>query len=312
MRIPNPFHEGELDAQRHSGEAVIAQRNSVVIADEIIAGALPFLRQQKMVVLGSQSRDGSLWASLLFGEPGVVETPSARHLRFSLSKAHRAAEDVLWENANDNARVGMLAIELATRRRLRVNGRFAKVTAEELEIAVEEAYPNCPKYIQRRTLTWDETAAGQIPPRLRTGSGMSAEILGAIARADTCFVVSGHARGMDVSHRGGDSGFIRHKQDNVFRIPDYPGNSLFNTFGNLLLDPRTGVTVPDFETASILQMTGTATVLWGQEDTCGETAGTLRYWELAVDRWRRIAMPWNGRWQFLDASPFNPKPKEHA
>ncbi len=93
------------------------------------------------------------------------------------------------------------------------------------------------------------------------------------------------------------------------RVPDYRGNSLFNTFGNLLVNARAGVTVMDFVKGRMLQMTGLARPEWDQPDEQGATGGTGRFWTFIVDHWRMLTLPGAARWEFLDASPFNPKTK---
>jgi hypothetical protein len=71
--------------------------------------------------------------------------------------------------------------------------------------------------------------------------------------------------GVDISHRGGKPGFVRVDSDNlgtVLTIPDFRGNSFFNTFGNLALDARAALLFVDFETGDALMLTGTAEVIW--------------------------------------------------
>jgi predicted pyridoxine 5'-phosphate oxidase superfamily flavin-nucleotide-binding protein len=122
MKIEDPFHAGEIKAQHLAGEAAIAEGNSAVIADSIIAGALPFLKQQKMVAIGTKAEDGSLWASPLLGLPGFVSPADDRTVRFHRAQIRMSNADIFWRNLYSGARAGMLAIELSTRRRLRVNG----------------------------------------------------------------------------------------------------------------------------------------------------------------------------------------------
>ncbi len=126
-------------------------------------------------------------------------------------------------------------------------------------------------------------------------------------RADTMFVASIHAEyGADASHRGGSPGFIQLAGAGSLRIPDYPGNSLFNTFGNLTVDPRVGLCLPDFDGQRMLQLSGRARVLFGQDDPGDLTGGTGRFWEIDVERWLLRRMPRRLEWEYLDASPFNP------
>jgi hypothetical protein len=310
MKIENPFHPGELEAQRLAGESSVAQGNSAVISDSIIAGALPFLKQQKMAVLGTEAEDGSVWASPLFGLPGFVSPEDDRTLRFVRSQMRGSGADMFWRNLRTGARAGMLAIELSTRRRLRVNGKLHAVSDDGFVFSVEEAYPNCPKYIQRRTLTWSETPEDKAGGTPLEGELLSLEAARLLEAADTLFIASAHAeRGADVSHRGGHPGFIERRSATSFRVPDYAGNSLFNTFGNLLSDPRAGVTAMDFDGGRMLQMTGEASIEWNQPDPDGVTGGTGRFWTFTVHLWRLLSLPGTARWEFLDASPFNPKPR---
>lgn len=66
---------------------------------------------------------------------------------------------------------------------------------------------------------------------------------------------------MDVSHRGGPSGFVQVDGD-VLTVPDYPGNRYFNTFGNFLENPRAGLLFINFENGDLLHLTGEASVSW--------------------------------------------------
>lgn len=307
MKIENPFHAGELEAQRRAGESAAAERNSTVISSAIIAGALPFLRQQTMVVLGTEAKDGARWASPLFGPAGFVHAEDERTVFLDRRRMLRADSDAVWGNLHAGARVGMLAIELATRRRLRVNGIIERAGDDGFVLAVREAYPNCPKYIQRRALAWDSGASPEISSGQSEGILLSAEASQILQASDTLFICSGHAgRGLDLSHRGGNPGFIRVLGPTAIRIPDYAGNSMFNSFGNILTDARAGISVMDFAASRVLQMTGKAAVEWNQPDEKGLTGGTGRFLTFEMDRWRMLPMPRAARWEYFDASPFNP------
>jgi uncharacterized protein len=92
----------------------------------------------------------------------------------------------------------------------------------------------------------------------------------------------------------------------TIRWPEFPGNSMFNTLGNLLHDPHAGLVVPNFARNRVVQVTGTATALWGEPDPHHETAGTHRFVEMAIDRWQELPLPANLQTELLDYSPFNP------
>lgn len=74
---------------------------------------------------------------------------------------------------------------------------------------------------------------------------------------------------MDCNHRGGPPGFVRvlSNTDGEVSIvyPEYSGNRLYQTLGNLRTTPRAGIVVPDFDTGNILYLTGTTEILVGKD-----------------------------------------------
>ena len=103
-----------------------------------------------------------------------------------------------------------------------------------------------------------------------------------IQSADTLFVASyvddetGH-RQVDVSHRGGNPGFVRIGPDGVITIPDFAGNRFFNTLGNFLVNPRGGLAFPDWETGDLLQLTGDVEVIFDSPEI-KDFQGAERFW----------------------------------
>ena len=67
-------------------------------------------------------------------------------------------------------------------------------------------------------------------------------------------------------HRGGPRGFLRVDGGDLW-WPDYPGNNMFNSLGNLATDPSAALLVPDFGTGRTLHLSGTATVEWTEAGT---------------------------------------------
>lgn len=299
------YHDGERAVQHSAGEVGIADRNGVVIADTILGGARPFIGKQSMVVLASVDADGAPWSTVLFGQPGFAHADSAAQVTVDLPAALRDPEEPFWRNVAANPAIGSLFIELGSRRRYRINGGLQRLDDAGFDLVVREAYPNCPKYIQRRQLRRIDGEAA--PALLGEGSALDDATRAIVRRADTIFVASNHReRGADASHRGGSPGFVQVVDATLLRIPDYNGNSLFNTFGNLTVDPRVGLCIPDFEGQRLLQLSGRARILHGQDDPHGLTGGTGRFWEIAIDRWLLRRAPRRLDWEYLDASPFNP------
>lgn len=306
MQLPQ-FHEGELAVQKRAGEDAIAQRNGGAIQNKIVGGALTFIRQQPMVVLATEDAEERLWTSILFGKPGFLQPSSdAKQLAIAVPTSTRSAMDLLWSNIEFNPRIGALIVELSTRRRLRVNGD-AVLDKSELTIHVQESYPLCPKYIQKRTVRLEGEPASELGTDIAEALSLGEDQIDTVKRSDTFFVSSTHrTRGPDASHRGGFSGFVQVVGTNTLRIPDYPGNSMFNTFGNLLINPRAGLIFPDFQRRVLLQLSGSAEVLWDQPDTEEETGGSRRLWLFHSERWIESAMPSGVVSELLEYSPFNP------
>jgi predicted pyridoxine 5'-phosphate oxidase superfamily flavin-nucleotide-binding protein len=251
MHIESPYHEGEVAVQELAGEQLGAERNGRAIGDSIMCGALKFIASQPMLVAGSVGHDGRVWASLLTGPPGFATAPDQQLVRIDLGDTVPDDTDPLWENFEHDPRIGMLFIEPLTRRRLRVNGRMGRTGPGQYEVQVVEAYPNCPKYIRPR----------EVDGVLQDGGGDARSIRDWVESADTLFVASAHpSRGVDVSHRGGEPGFVQMLDDRTLRVPDYAGNSMFNTLGNLHLNPQAGLLFVDFEHGRTLQLTGRATI----------------------------------------------------
>ena len=72
MKIENPYHPGELQVQERVGVLNEGAQNARVIQDSIIKGALRFISQQPMAVLGSLDHEQNVWASVMLGKPGFM------------------------------------------------------------------------------------------------------------------------------------------------------------------------------------------------------------------------------------------------
>lgn len=304
--MESPFHEGELKIQQLVGEDDIAERNGQMIKGEILAGAVNFIAMQQMVILGSVSREGgSHWASVLSGKEGFVSAPERTTLVFDLNLVDRVESDPVWQNLESGKRLAVLLIDLETRRRLKVNGLVEGYSENQLRIRVEESYPLCPKYIQRRSFDLTtEPSTSHFDYSTGTILGDAAREI--ISQSDTAFLVTSHVnRGLDVSHRGGKPGFLKVVSENQIRCPDYAGNSMFNSFGNLELNSKAGLIVLDFKNARLLQLTGTAFIELNQDDNKNETGGTGRFWTFEIEKSLLQPMRLSQR-EFLDYSPFLP------
>jgi uncharacterized protein len=293
------YHEGEQRVQRRMAEEAIAERNGVVIGPEVHPGAGRFLAQQSLAVVSWLDGAGRVRLLPWFGEPGFLSSDDGRLVAVDPERLRTPLDPEMAVLAQAGVQVGVVVIDLGTRRRLRLNGRLRE-TSEGCAITVEESYPNCPKYIQRRHLRSWRRREGAPQPELVSGPLESAA-LALVETADTLFLGTVHeGRGLDASHRGGEPGFARWVAPDRLRVPDYPGNAMYNSLGNLELDPRAAVLVLDFEHGRALELSGRATL-------GGRLAGEAEapFWELEVEAWRLVELPLAWEWELLDRSPFN-------
>ena len=305
MNPESPFHEGELHVQQRVGETLSAQKNGRIITNSIARNFIQFIQQQPMVILGSIDDQQNLWASVLLGNPGFAKAVNSQTVKLDLTRTFPNFDDPFWTNIQHHSQVGLLFIELENRRRMRINGRIIDRGNEHLQIAVEESYPNCSMYIQRRHLV--EMKTSKYSPLKRQGEQLEPDQQILISSADTFFVVSAYpSRGVDASHRGGNPGFVRVLNEKTLRIPDYLGNSMFNTLGNFAVNPRAGLIFLDFQSNRVLQLTGEAKILWKLDDQTQETGGTKRYWNFTLKHCLETQLTQCLNWEFIDYSPHNP------
>jgi predicted pyridoxine 5'-phosphate oxidase superfamily flavin-nucleotide-binding protein len=265
----SPFHPGERAVQSRVGvRDRIEDIGRRVIRDHMPDQHREFFAQQPFLLVGSLDESGQPWASVVYGPRGFAHSPDPRTLEIDASTV---SCDPLLENLRDGSRVGILGIQFETRRRNRANGRVEHLAGlAHFRLHVEQSFGNCAKYIQRRNLVSLDASRGTTAPVVRRfDTELDASAASLIARADTFFIASaylgpdaGGGRGVDVSHRGGKPGFVVVEEDGALLLPDYEGNYLFNTLGNLVAEPRCGLVFFDFETGDTLQLAADAEILW--------------------------------------------------
>lgn len=294
MTAASPWHPGEITIQEQVGVAArMAEVGRRVVRDFLPEQHRAFFAQLPVLVAGSVDGQGDAWATLIAGAPGFVASPSPTVLDLAVQPD---PGDPASAGLRDGDAVGLLGIELQTRRRNRVNGVIRGAADGVLRVEVEQSFGNCPQYIQLRDL-----AALPDPPQAVAGtieeSGeLDAAARAAIASADTFFVASyaerDGRRQVDVSHRGGKAGFVRVAADGTLTIPDFAGNLFFATLGNILLNGKAGLVFPDFATGDLLQLTGDAEIVLSSPEIAA-FQGAERLWMVRPRRVvrRRGALP---------------------
>jgi predicted pyridoxine 5'-phosphate oxidase superfamily flavin-nucleotide-binding protein len=274
MDDATPWHEGERRAQAIVGSAPGGAGIRSFMPDQHRA----FFAQLPFLVAATLDEAGAPTATLLTGRPGFVQSPDPTTLAIAATR-----DDPAGQRLVEGAPIGLLGIELPTRRRNRANGRVTAAGPDGLTVAVLQSFGNCPQYIHPREIRTDRRARTEA----LAFEGLDTQARRQIAAADTFFVATSSGAGVDqggvdISHRGGPPGFVRVHGD-VLEIPDYRGNRYFNTLGNLLLEPRAALLFVDFARGEMLQLQGRAEIDWDDS--------TLPYaertWRFTVERgWR--------------------------
>ncbi|HCB44011.1 MAG TPA: flavin-nucleotide-binding protein [Pseudomonas sp.] len=297
------WHAGERELQRRLG---VAERMAEVgprvlnpLLPEQHRGFYPLLR---FVVAGTVSEAGDLWAGLLEGEAGFAWSPEPSALRLD---ALFSEPDPCAAAVAQTRSIGLLGIDLQTRRRNRLSGRIDVIDSNGMSVRVAQAFGNCPQFIQQRQLTAVTGAVAGEAAAVRSVT-LTERMRALIAVADTCFVASclsqqGRGPAVDVSHRGGWPGFVK-VEGNRLTMPEFSGNRFFNTLGNLLVNPRAGLLFVDFATGDLLQVSGAAELEWDAPEA-KRFEGVEHLWHLDVEQavWRPGGS--RLRWEFASFSP---------
>lgn len=310
---PSPFHAGELELQRRAG---VLERMAA-FAPKVVRPFMPqqhrdFYASLPFVVMAAVDEGGAPWVSLLAGAPGFLSSPDERRLQ---ARARFAPGDPLEAILRPGTAVGLLGIELSTRRRNRLSAKVRARDGQGFALDVVQSFGNCPQYIQTRALTWvrDPADPPSAPPPERFTT-LSEAHRAWIRGADTFFVGSAlpaqtderlgarATQGADASHRGGRPGFVKVEGDTL-TVPEYPGNLHFNTLGNFLLYPRAGLCFVDFETGDLLLLTGSVELLWAPDALTRAFAGAERAWRFTLDQGLHLRAALPLRWAFGEYSP---------
>ncbi|MGW6856283.1 pyridoxamine 5'-phosphate oxidase family protein [Streptomyces xanthophaeus] len=292
------YHWGSLAVQEQLGVRDLAEHVGRSIGTGIKDVAAAFLGLQPHLVVGAADAQGRIWASLLTGAPGFVRATGPD--RITVTGGLPAGDPLAGALATAGTRVGTIALDPRTRRRMRLNGTL-EVTGRGFAVRAEQVFANCPKYLQKRSpLRLVAEGDGVV----RRGAGLSPGAQRAVAAADTFFVATAQdGGGADASHRGGLPGFVQVLSPVELAWPDYPGNAMFLTLGNLTADPRAGLLFPDWESGAVLQLSGRARTEFGADGS-----RTVRFQvESAVESLHPGRLLWSTP-QYSPANPALPQP----
>lgn len=283
---PSPWHDGERAVRRSAGvEELMEPLGTRAVMQSLLRSHRSFYESLVYAVLGTVDDAGDPWATIVAGLPGFLHSPDATRLDI---EARPQTGDPAGAGWTDRSPVALLGIDLATRRRFRVNGELSQCAAGGATVIVRQAFGNCPQYIHPRGVSYSRDPTAPWTGAVSVAAELSDAWRTWIRAADTFFVASytdrqaSGCRAVDASHRGGAPGFVR-IEGNRLSIPDYPGNRYFNTLGNFVHVPRAGLAFVDFSNGDLLQLTGDVTLDFDAAVTAS-FPGAQRVWHVDVRR----------------------------
>ncbi|KAK3316091.1 hypothetical protein B0H66DRAFT_277377 [Apodospora peruviana] len=286
--------------------------------------------ESPLVAVGTLDVQGRPWTSLLGGEKGFAR-PVAKNVLAMQSLVDSVHDPVVraffsgaGEKGEEIARLETgkmmsgLSVDLETRDRVKVAGKMVVASCAasnnevgvmrkmQMAMVVEEALGNCPKYMNRKEIRAhlprpELVSDGELP--------LPPQALKLLEKADMFFLSTTNGETMDTNHRGGEAGFVRvlsnDAEEVVLVYPEYSGNQLYQSLGNLQVRPLIGVVVPDYETSDVLYLTGETELLVG-----GKAAEMMPHAKVVVKiivkeaRFVRDGLSFRGT--KIDQSPYNP------
>jgi ferredoxin-NADP reductase/predicted pyridoxine 5'-phosphate oxidase superfamily flavin-nucleotide-binding protein len=277
------WHQGEIALQQQAGVAErMAEVGPRVVRDRMPDQHRDFYAQLPLIVVGSVDAHGDAWATLLEGQPGFIFSPNATTLDIE-ARPHES--DPAAAGMQDGAPIGLLGIELHTRRRNRMNGVLTTID-RGFRVQVDQSFGNCPRYIQLRDFSFARDPGTAYRGEVETLSALDDEARATIATADTFYVATYNdqsRRQVDASHRGGKPGFVRIRDDGLLTIPDFNGNLFFSTLGNIQQNGQAGLLFIDYTNGDTLQMSGDAEVILDSPEIAA-FQGAERLWTFRARR----------------------------
>jgi ferredoxin-NADP reductase len=330
--VPDPLNFFKMPSrisEFHDGEVAMHQTLKVPQRENPTASGLPTsyvwrVMESALLAVGTLDDQGRPWTTLWGGQRGFGGAVSQDVLGFNTAVdaeydpvleafwegTDRQGSDVVQPNQGQGKEMSALAFDLQTRDRVKLAGKMvagARTGTGRVQVAmhVTESLGNCPKYINKKDIV------PQMPePELVSDSlPLPPAALELIERADMFFLSSTNGITMDTNIRGGARGFVRvikNTEDGVELIyPEFSGNRLYQSLGNLKVDPRIGIVIPDIERSDALYLTGSASILVGEEASSILARSKLALKiKVTAARFVKRSLPFRGTFQ--DDSPYTP------
>lgn len=253
------YHAGELAVQELAGVRRMAERMAGSSYSSLPVPAQNYLQASSFAAMTWLDSKRVPWITPLSGAPGFLQAMDQSTIAIDLQ---RSAAPLLRGQDFGETPAALVVMDFGARLRVRVNGH-ASSKDDDLLFYVDEVYGNCPKYIHRRHPLEDSAPSPEDHlESLKVNavveqSFLDEKAIALASKADTFFIGTyASAGGADASHRGGEPGFVKADAETV-SWKDFPGNNMFNTFGNVHSNKDTALLFLDFETREGLALTGT-------------------------------------------------------
>ncbi|KAK2855672.1 hypothetical protein FQN49_004957 [Arthroderma sp. PD_2] len=331
-----PWHDGE--EKMHQLMHVPREDNPT--AAFLSPGAAALAQRSPLLALGTLDKQGRPWSTVWGGQAGFVGpvAQSVIGIRNIIDGTYDPVAETLLggelagtivKESGPGRLMSGLPVDMENRRRVKLMGRMVagsleestpeksdggstgdndigKVAQVQVVMKVDESLGNCPKYINKKHIT----PAIPQPKLISDSPQLPREALDLLGRIDTLFVASSHGNdSMDSNIRGGPPGFVRVLSNDstgaVLVYPEYSGNRLYQTLGNLQTTPLAGYAFPDFESGHILYITGETEVLVGKDAAQILPRSNLAV-KISVTAARYVKHGLSFRGEPMEPSPYNP------
>lgn len=243
------------------------------------------LNEAPLLALGAVDEQGRPWTTIWGGKHGfagpvgesvigINSTVDGEYDPVLEALLGDTSEDKVVEYKKKGPIMAGLSINLEIRKRVKLYGSMKVGRVDwkgsspraQLLMDIEGSIMNCPKYLNEKYIV----PATPTPKLLSNSLQLPPEAVTLVEKADLFFISSSHGtEDMDTNHRGGPTGFVRILSNDatgaVIVYPEYSGNRLYQTLGNLQETPLAGLVFPDFDTGDVLYMTGKTNILVGED-----------------------------------------------
>lgn len=298
------FHKGEATMQAAAGvdTATFDRMVDEPFRPALSASEIRFVDRRTFSVAATVDLAGRPWASPLIGRAGelfAVDDPTT--VRVAPAPIDG---DPLLGNIASRGELGILYFDPSRRRRAKSMGVAAVEPDGTITYRMRRNFGLCTKYIFKRDheMTADAPPAHPSGPAAEIRPELTDDDRAQLEAADTIFLASHHVdHGPDATHRGGPAGFVTVIDPSTLAIPDYVGNGMFQTLGNLLLDDGIGLLAIDFSSGRTLQLTGRGATA----DADGDDPYAERMLMITIDE-VRVSHPAIGQWTDVEAFELRP------